>query len=95
MINRDDAVLLDIRDAGQYAEGSLPEAIAIPGNEVEDRLKELEQFRDRQVIAYCADGNNSKKICDLLRKNGFHAVFNLRGGMNAWRKANMPVCKAS
>lgn len=95
MINRDKAVLLDIRDTAEYKDGLLPDAVAIPAAEIQGRLGEIEKFRDRPVIAYCGHGNVSKKICSLLRKSGFDAVFNLRGGMNAWRQANMPVRKSS
>jgi adenylyltransferase/sulfurtransferase len=60
----------------------------IPLQELGKRWKELEEYRDREIVVYCASGTRSLNATHLLQKHGFNAV-NMRGGMSAWRALNM------
>lgn len=93
LINHQDAVVLDIRDGGEYKAGHIPEARHIPAASLESRLNELGKFKDKPLIVYCRTGVNASKACAVLKKNGFAAVHNLSGGIAAWQGANLPVSK--
>lgn len=91
MINREDAIVLDVREADEFARGHVPNARGIPLGQVASRLGEIEKFKDKPVIVLCQHGNRSASACGTLRKNGFGKVFNLSGGLNAWEQAGQPV----
>ena len=94
LINRRDAVVLDVRDAEQYKAGHITNARHIPESEIESRMKELEKVKSRPIIVSCARGNRSTNIANRLRALGFGEVFSLRGGIAAWQQANMPLEKS-
>ena len=93
MFNRENALLLDIRENNEFKDGRIGNAVHIPLGALENRLKELEKFKDRPIIAYCRTGQRSARACVLLRKHGFENVYNLGGGLLAWQNANLPVSK--
>jgi rhodanese-related sulfurtransferase len=93
LINRRDALVLDVRDKGEFAAGRIPNARNIPMPELGGRLRELEKFKARPIVITCQSGMRSASVCGLLRKNGFNEVFTLRGGLNGWVEASLPVEK--
>ena len=93
MINRRDAVVVDVREPAEFKAGHIPNAKNIPLGELPGRLKELEKFKAKPVIVVCATGNRSRAASALLQKNGYAEAYNLQGGMAAWRQASMPVEK--
>jgi rhodanese-related sulfurtransferase len=93
LINRRDAVVVDIGDAAEYAAGHIANARHIPAGEIEKRLKELEKFKSRPIVVSGRIGNRAASACALLKKNGFQEVFPLRGGVAAWQQASMPIEK--
>jgi rhodanese-related sulfurtransferase len=94
LINRRDAIVLDLRDAAEYKSGHITNARHVPEAELESRAKELEKIKSRPVIVSCARGNRSASVAARLRKLGFTEVFSLRGGLTAWQQANMPLEKS-
>jgi rhodanese-related sulfurtransferase len=94
LINRRDALVLDVRDAAEYKAGHITNARHIPEGEIEGRMKELEKVKARPIIVSCARGNRSMGIANRLRALGFAEVFSLRGGLAAWQQANMPLEKS-
>lgn len=95
LINREDAYILDVREADEYASGHLPEAKNIPTSKLAERIGELEKFKDKPIIVCCASGMRSNKACGELKKNGFEKLFNLSGGVDAWVGAGYPVKKGA
>ncbi|HXH02953.1 MAG TPA: rhodanese-like domain-containing protein [Candidatus Competibacteraceae bacterium] len=93
LINHQDAVVLDIRDGGEFRTGHIPEARHVPLSELESRLGELAKFKDRPLIVYCNSGARAIQACTRLKKEGFTAVHNLSGGLPAWVNAGLPVHK--
>lgn len=91
LINHHDALILDVREDREWAGGHVPNAKHIPLGQLAGRMKELEKFKDKPIIAICRSGARSGHGCGVLRKNGFEQVYNLSGGMMAWERANMPV----
>ncbi|TAK42582.1 MAG: rhodanese-like domain-containing protein [Betaproteobacteria bacterium] len=93
MINREDALVLDVRLPADYAKGHILGAKNAPLAELERRLPEFAKFKARPVIVLCESGNRSSNAIGLLRRNGFDKVFNLAGGLAAWQQAGLPVSK--
>ena len=91
MINDTQAVVLDVRASGEFDAGHLPNARNIPLADLDKRAGELPQ--GRPVIVCCNTGMNSAKAAAALRKAGRQDVFNLDGGLGAWRQAGLPVVK--
>jgi len=95
LINRQDAVILDVREPAEFKSGHIPNARNIPVGQVGERLKELEKFKARPILLTCASGNRSDTAGSTLQKAGFAQVCSLAGGMDAWQQAGMPVQKDS
>lgn len=93
MVNRDDAVVLDVRDRKEFQAGHIVDAVNIPQSALEGRMDELKKFRERPIVVACKMGQNAGTAGTLLRKNGFDNVSRLSGGMAEWRNQNLPVVK--
>jgi len=93
LINRQNAVLLDVRDAKEYAAGHLPNAVHVPLSELPGRGSELAKLVSRPVIAYCERGQRSRAAGSALAKLGFADIYQLTGGFRAWKDAGLPVEK--
>jgi rhodanese-related sulfurtransferase len=93
LINQKDAVVIDVREPGEFAQSHILNARNIPLGELAARMKELERFKERAVIVSCATGNRSGSAAALLRKNGFTNAVNLAGGVAAWQQAGLPTEK--
>jgi rhodanese-related sulfurtransferase len=93
LINRKDALVLDVRDEGEFSGGHITNARHLSEKQLEDRLKEIEKFKSRPVIVSCASGRRSVAVAATLRKHGFAEAVSLRGGVAAWQQAGMPLEK--
>ena len=95
LINRRDALVLDVRESGEFAAGHIHNAKHIPLARLGQSIRELEKFKERPVVVSCSNGAISAKACALLRKNGFNEVFRLKGGIASWEQAGLPMEKGS
>ena len=95
LINHQDAVLLDIRNEGDYKAGHIAAARHIPLKELKTRMKELMKFKSKPIIVYCQTGMQSSSAGNMLKKEGFSDVKTLHGGIVSWQKDNLPVRKKS
>lgn len=93
LINRRDAVVVDVREDAEYATGHIANARHIPLAKVAERIRELEKFKSRPVIVYCRSGSRAASAAGILRNNGFSEVVALHGGISAWQEAGMPLEK--
>lgn len=93
LMNRSNAVVVDVREDTEYAQGHIADAKHIPLAQLGERLKELTRYKEKPVLLHCQGGVRSAKACDLLAKQGFTKLYNLQGGINAWQQAKLPVVK--
>jgi rhodanese-related sulfurtransferase len=93
LINRQSAVLLDLREDKDYAAGHVPNAVHIPLSQLASRGGELAKLTSRPLIAYCDRGNRSRNAGSALSKLGFAEVYTLRGGVRGWIDAGLPITK--
>lgn len=94
VINNDDTVLLDVREQNEIGQGMLNDAIHIPLSSLNNRLIELDKFKDNAILVYCRSGNRSGSVCRTLTGRGFEKVYNLVGGIMAWQDAHLPISKS-
>jgi len=93
LINRQNALMLDVRETQEYEGGRVPHAVHLPLSQLAGRGAELKKFTSRPVIAYCDRGSRSRSAAGKLAKLGFAEVYILRGGLRAWSEAGLPVEK--
>jgi len=93
LINRSNALVLDVRDEAEYAAGHITDARNIPFAALDARIQELGKFKDKPILVNCQAGMRSGKAVSILQKHGFSKVYNLQGGLNAWQQAKLPVVK--
>jgi rhodanese-related sulfurtransferase len=91
LINREDALVLDVREQAEFAQAHILNSRGLPLSQLETRLADIDKFKDKPVIVYCASGNRSATAAATLRKHGFSKVVNLSGGFSAWQQAGLPV----
>jgi len=93
LINHNDALVLDVREDKEVAAGRIPNAKHIPLGQLGSRVQELTKYKDKPIVVNCRSGMRSAGACRMLAKDGFSQVYNLKGGIIAWEKDNMPVEK--
>ena len=91
LINREDAQVLDVREAADFATGHLAGARNIPVAKFGERAADLDKLKGAPLIVCCETGIRSTKAVSALKKQGFERVFSLDGGIAAWNKAGLPL----
>ena len=76
-------LVLDVRDAGQFAKGHIPGAVNIEWRRVFAERAKLP--KDKTILAYCNSGTFSGQVAMALRMAGFENVRILRGGYGEWQ----------
>jgi len=93
LINREDALVVDVRDSGDYAAGHILGAKNLPLGRIEEGTGEIAKRKEKPLIVYDDGGERSAKAAAALKKQGFTQVATLSGGLGAWRQAGLPVEK--
>jgi rhodanese-related sulfurtransferase len=94
MINREGAVVVDVRPAAEFAGGHIIDAVNLPLSDIAAARERLKRHRDKPVLVYCASGTTAGQAVKQLKAMGFGPVQVLRGGLGAWRAENLPVTSA-
>lgn len=92
-MNQGKTVVLDVRDAADFADGHLQNAKNIPLSELPNRIKEIEKSKNATIITVCDRGIRSSSAESILKKAGFGQVFSLEGGLSAWKSQGLPTIK--
>ncbi|MBT2968667.1 MAG: sulfurtransferase [gamma proteobacterium symbiont of Ctena orbiculata] len=85
----DNFLLLDIRSAGELAQGVLPEAVHMPMHLIPLRISELP--KDKEIVLYCHSGARSYHACAYLAQQGIENAINLRGGILGWARSGFQL----
>ena len=89
IMDRDDVVLIDVREQSEYDEVHIPDITLIPLGTIPDSLDQIPT--DKTVIVTCRSGNRSGQATEFLRQQGFDNVHNMEGGIVAWQAAGHAV----
>lgn len=93
LINREDAVVVDIRSESDFEKGHIINAMNIPAAELPNQLEKLKAHKQKDIIFNCANGSISPKEARKLKNEGFEKVSCLKGGLLAWQNASLPLTK--
>lgn len=91
LINHKNALVLDVREQGEYDSGHILNSKLVPLGKLRERIGELEKYRDKPILVVCRSGMRSASACAQLGKQGFAQAYNLEGGVMAWQKASLPL----
>ena len=94
LMSRSKPLILDVRDATEFAAGHIQGAKNIPLAELASRVKEIEKFKDKPVLVHCQRGMRAKSACSILRAQQFSQLHNLQGGLDTWVEAKLPLIKS-
>jgi rhodanese-related sulfurtransferase len=92
-------ILIDIRGVGDYngieysTYGHIPGALSIPMLELESKLDELMEYKEKEIVTMCPGGGLSLAAFDVMRDVGFKDVKSLKGGTDEWHKKGYPLTK--
>ncbi len=93
LINRHEAVVLDVRDNTQFNNGHIISSINIPLAELDTKLNQLAKYKAQPIILVYPIGESAAKIGALLQNNGIEKVSSLKGGIAAWQSNGLPLVK--
>lgn len=94
LMNKEDAILLDIRPAAEFKKGHILGAKQLKAEQINQAdFGPLEKSKDKPIIVACAMGMTAKRTASQMLKAGFTKVSVLKGGMNSWQGANLPLSK--
>ncbi len=91
-LSRQDILLVDVREPGEFASERIPGATLLPLAQVSAQT--LPSAAGKQIVLYCQSGNRSERVARQLTRDGHLAVAHLEGGLNAWKQAGLPVTKS-
>ncbi|HEA53803.1 hypothetical protein LCGC14_1367180 [marine sediment metagenome] len=93
LINRDEAIVVDIRDRKEFTEGRITGSINIPLSNLKGRAAELKKHKDKQIIVADKMGQHSAMAVKQLNAEGYANVVRLNGGVADWKASNLPLVK--
>jgi len=94
LINREKAVVVDVCETEEFAQGHIGGAKNIPLGQLEQRLPELVKNKALPLILVCPTGARANRALATAKKLGYEKAQALAGGLKAWREANLPIEKA-
>jgi len=93
IIEKDKPFILDVRTPTEFYSGYIPGAKLIPVQQLAERISEIEEFKDKDVLVYCRSGNRSIVAAEILEVNGFKKIYNLSSGIRGWINEGFKVVK--
>ncbi len=93
LVNREDALVLDIRSNDDFKRGHITGARNIPLAQLSGQIGSLENAKDAPIIVVCQAGMSAQGAAKQLSAAGFSRVAVLTGGMGKWAEASLPVVK--
>lgn len=93
LIKKNNPLIIDVRTPNEYYSGHIENAMLIPLQQLGGRLSEIEEYKEKDILLYCRSGNRSTVAAEILIKNGFKKLYNLRYGIKEWQANNYKVVK--
>jgi rhodanese-related sulfurtransferase len=93
LINREDALLVDVSPSGDFEKGHIAGAKNVQVSQFDPESKLLAKVRDLPVVVTCRSGVTDSAAAKRLVKAGFKKVYLLEGGNAAWQQASLPLVK--
>jgi rhodanese-related sulfurtransferase len=89
LMDNDDLIILDVREKKERKAGYINGDLHIPLADVKNKLDQLD--KNKPILVYCRSGSRSGHIAGLLTRNEYKKIYNLKGGIQAWKRAKLPI----
>ena len=86
--NNKNCIIIDVRTSQEFKSGHIEKAKNIPVSELKSKINSISKYKEKDVVLYCASGSRSKAAVNLLYKEGFKVIYNLKGGMYSYIRAD-------
>ncbi len=93
LVNREGAVIIDVRDGKEFGNGHIAGAVNVPASSIDSRIGDLQAYKEKPVVLVCKMGQHAGAAGRKLKAQGFENVRRLSGGMAEWTASNLPVVK--
>ena len=94
LINRSRAVVVDVRDAEEFAAGHASGSKNVPLDQLEAKLPSTVKNKTVPLLLMCASGSRAQRAVAVAKKLGYEQAQAVAGGLKGWKEANLPVEKA-
>lgn len=94
LINRERAVVVDVREPEEFAAGHMTGAKNVPLNQLEEKLAAAVKNKTVPLLLVCATGSRAQRAVAVAKKLGYEQAQAVAGGLKSWKEANLPVEKA-
>ncbi|NDZ16206.1 sulfurtransferase [Variovorax sp. WS11] len=94
LINRERAVVVDVREPEEFAAGHMTGARNVPLNQLEEKLAAAVKNKTVPLLLVCATGSRAQRAVAVAKKLGYEQAQAVAGGLKSWKDANLPVEKA-
>ena len=91
LINRSDAIVVDVRDKKEFEAGHIVDSINIPLAKIDQRITELKKHQEKPIIVVCKLGQHSGVAAKKIQEAGHEQVYKLSGGVTEWKAQSMPL----
>lgn len=81
----EDVLIIDVRTKEEYDLGHIKNAILIPYDQIENKLNDLEEYKNKKIMVYCRTKNRSEIAAKILIENGFTNVYQMTEGYSNWQ----------
>ncbi|OZI15017.1 rhodanese-like domain-containing protein [Sodalis-like symbiont of Philaenus spumarius] len=94
LINKEDAVIVDLRNRDDYRKGHIANSLSLTAADIKSgNLGDLKKAKGKPVIVVCASGTSSRDPAQHLIKAGFERVYVLKEGISGWSGENLPLVR--
>ena len=93
LVNREDALVLDVSPAGEFEKGHIAGARGVPLGQLDPEHKLIAKAKDRPIVVVCRTGQGSAQAAARLVKAGYSRVHWLEGGLPAWQQGELPLVR--
>ena len=91
LVNAEEGVFLDLRDAATFKQGHIMGAVNIPAAKLPERLVELEKYKDKPIVVVCKMGQQTSAAGKQLKAGNYGKVYKMTGGMMEWTNLQLPT----
>ncbi len=92
-MNKQGALLLDVREPDEYSAVHAPDAKLIPLGQLNSRLQEIASYKNKPIVVMCRSGRRSSQAVALLKEAGYTQVSNVKGGIQSWESEGLAVIR--
>jgi len=91
LINRQPTILIDVRNANEFTLGRIDNSLNIPLDQLAENIDKLKKNPNKTILVYCQKGFRSSQAVKILNKLGIDSAVSIDGGLDAWKKDNLPI----